>query len=307
MKLNYQKTSGLICRPTGGLANRLLASLSAIRLAESYHWPLSIHWIHGSDCNCPFEELFSNQDIFQKFDAQVWEDELDAADEVFICDGTVNENTSSPVLDLDKQRKIIASHCGLFSGPSDPPRQQRCFDDSPWVWTLRNFLQNLQVSSEIVDSLSSIPSSRFDKCLGVHVRRPYDINQEAYIKLEKRFAAYPPDFHLQVAKRTMASLGLKQVFLSTNSPEIEEIFNREFGERVWWHPKRSVRNWEDSAAVIDAFIDMLSLSSCSQILGTNGSSFSFLSALIGEIKLLRPMQTSEGKLGLSVFSPPNKR
>jgi hypothetical protein len=292
---------GIATRPSGGLGNRLLAILSTLRLAELYNWPCKILWPNEADCKCHWKQLFENSDLFIDYSDQHWNEWINWSDAFYPCDGNVTSATTFPVLDLGKRKKILVRHCGILSSHIDPRRTSRSFAYDPWVWSLREFFSRTKVKSSIVQSVMEALSEDHQYRVGFHVRRPYAFGYGR--ETEDVWNRVSLQAYVRIADHLLSKKHVDGIFLCTNCPDAEAVFKSKFGDRICFRQKRSIKNWEESEAVSDALIDLILLSMCCEIIGTEGSTFSYLSAVLG-VKCLKTIVESPGGISnFRIFNP----
>jgi hypothetical protein len=112
------------------------------------------------------------------------------------------------------------------------------------------------------------------RLIGVHIRRTDNL---------KSIRESPTEAFV-VAMRTAAAAGRSVAFfLATDDPKEREILERTFPGQLLGFAQAPPRDSEGGGAA--AFLDLLCLAACSEILGSVGSSFSEIAAVWGGIPL----------------------
>jgi hypothetical protein len=138
-------------------------------------------------------------------------------------------------------------------------------DEARWLAALRSIQPHPAVVDKVNTILSSAPAPK--KLVGVHIRRTD--NSVSCLKSKTidfifKMAAYPPDTHFYIA----------------SDDDEERYYMREtFKERA--HFGATVLNRTTEAGGLDAWVDLLCLSRCDEIIGSKGSSFSEIAAALG--------------------------
>jgi hypothetical protein len=253
----------LIAACTSGLANRLLMLAGAQRIARLAERKLFLYWPENDQLGCPFDALFK-----------------DAVP--MIRDSDMHE-----LLRSDRSMKVYnARHCAplydQLSPDGDPPAEIVLIKG----WTAPKFANETlaDIRDELCDYLRRLtPQDALlaavngialpDQCLGMHVR-----HGESWKYLDASVQSKREHFET-ILRAVMAERADASFVLATTQPPVEEYFRSLFGERMIMFPKSS--RDRGAPAVREALIDLLLLSRTRGVLGTYGSTFSQVAAMLG--------------------------
>jgi hypothetical protein len=261
-------------QPVGGLANRMRVIDSCYWIAKELEMPLLINWENNFELNCSFHKLFelppeveyvekniSRSQVFLKkrvhallrkvgvqmppgFDYYVLQDEVD--------------QIRAHGIDLEtfKQKdKIFVSTTDHFY------RSDRSFC----------FFQPVDYLQQKIDE----HTKRFsDHTIGIHIRRTDNA-------MSRKFS--PLSGFLEFMDKAIKEESETKFFLATDSPEVENQIQQQYGDRIITYEKVLDRNQQKG--IQDALVDMYCLAACEKIIGSYFSSFSEVAAQINGIEL----------------------
>ena len=243
--------------PEGGLCNRLRAVAAAKLLADRAECELLVHWYRTPDLNARFDHLFKTQTLSFRVSerpamlgairsaVRLYERGLDRLGAGYIGNkGSIPDRFDSErVIDLARRRDVyIRSFAKFLSAPG-------MFD----------VFQPVAAIERRVDDLSP----KLERAVGVHVRRT---DNDKAIATSPLSAFFP---HLDEA---VTSNGDVQLFVATDAQTVTSELRGRYGDRVFEHPKASLRR-DDPAAAVDAVVDLFALSRCQKLIGSYWSSF----------------------------------
>jgi hypothetical protein len=253
----------LIASCTSGLANRLLMISGAERLARLTQRKLLVYWPENDQLGCSFDALFKN------------------------TFSMLRDSDMHQLLRSDRPMKVYnARKCAPFyqefSSDGDPSAEIVLVKG----WTAPKFahetlaeitdelcanLKQLLPQDELLATVSSVVLPK--QCVGVHVR-----HGETWKYVERSVQSMREHFETILRALTVACPNAAFV-LATTQPAIEENFRALFGDRIILSPKSSRER--DGAGIREALIDLLLLSRTQAVLGTFGSTFSQVAAMLG--------------------------
>jgi len=252
----------ILAAPNAGLGNRMQCIDSCIGLSRKLNRELQILWPINEQLNCPFDRLFEVPEGVDLVQVDRWVDQRSHIDGF----------GATRVLDTEffHANKPGASFWNDFS--FDP--MDRVFIKGYHRFYARKYGDTYlnptaEVMAKVTENMHLV-----DGCLGVHVRRTDHKHAIEVSKTEDYFSlldARPKE---------------ECFFLSTDDAVEEFAFRDRYGDRVKIYKKRSFMRSE-SAAIEDAFMDMLLLSRCTAIIASAGSTFSACAAFIGNRLLHR--------------------
>ena len=245
--------------PCAGFANRLRALVSAMCAAEDIKAHLHVLWtiepyIHVSQ----FRTLFNTESLpsWVKVEEAIvaphtgWKDirEILTHDE---WDFWLNR--------MGSKRPIrIKSHAHFYRS-----------DQDRWLRHLRSLKPNAVIETKKNIILHSIPDSK--TIVGVHIRRGDH---------KKSIEESPSELFWEIMRSYDESV---MFYLATDSIEERNEATRQFPNRIMVGSAILERN--DQHGAMNAMIDFVCLSSCSEIIGSYYSSFSEMAAMYGGVPL----------------------
>ena len=277
----------LILHAWAGLANRMLGVVSAIERCREVRRPLRIVWFRDRRrFNARFSELFEPLAApavsFREgtvldawaFDAPRWRNngKLPAfvqrlrfgktricyPDECYRC----ARNGTLPAVFGKTDRTVL-----LFSGCDLNPRAAASKSRREELQTLFRPLPTLAAE---IDALAA--SFAGTRCVGVHVRRG-DHAQAIRLSPVEAFEARMDSL--------LDSGGAGAFFLATDDPDVRKRLGRRYGSRLFSREGPSDR--ATLAGMRGAVVDLWTLSRCSRLLASAGSTFAPMAAALGGI------------------------
>jgi len=263
----------LISKPMWGLANRLLALTSAMRLAERRQRPFYLAWEPSVQCMAEFRDLFSAPLPRVRIEG--------TPRNVLFLDSTGSlpnatriANVIEPRL-LDHDQIVMQSHSMVVT--SDERFTSRNPFYNGFALEMRRHFEALGLNRTVAGILDGFSAIDFSTVVGVHIRRPPPESNPS----EEAFAI-PSDAVYERLMSFLLSINPDlRFYLSTNGPRTEEYFLQRFGDRILRYPKRSIDHQREATAVQDALIDMTLLSRTRAVLRYEPSTFAYFASLIG--------------------------
>ena len=257
----------LILHPLGGLGNRLLSLLCAMRISEMEGRQLRIVWDTVNDLPfhwLPFTHLFQNDEL------------LISADELPSDVKWITANRDVPgghllVLPEDSGAEILAiEHYFFMLRHKEPVMTQNEFTTQ-----LQKQFQKLIISAYANDCVKQYKDFDFTNTLGVHIRRPSH---------EKDFTSateYDNMWYVHMINSVQLALNLEKVFISCLDINTIEFMESHIKNVTFFRGRESDRTHPDPESLQDAFVDMLLLSKCPYISRHTASTFGVVSSIIG--------------------------
>lgn len=265
-----------------GLANRIRTVNSFYSLSESCSKNLFVCWEPGQGwSNDKFTDLFINQSI-----NLIDSDEFSAkSQQIFNLHSTVHKSEDgTSYMYHESARNIfhrIMTEDFCYEGDSCLKYMMpKFFKEQNHFYSLLHPVQWIQ------DKIDDI-SSTFDKnTVGVHVRRGDAWNS----RLKDKFKTSDDQSFFHLLDQEIDKNPDVNFFLSTDSEETNAKFVDRYGDRILYNQKKvffnSVCVYEPKYNQDDAVIDLFLLSKTSKIIGSNWSSFSFVSSKIASKQLV---------------------
>lgn len=257
-------------KPEGGLANRLMALISAMRVAKMTAYRLIVIWKLDDNCNAPLSVLFPG--AFEECR------EEDIPSDVFFStetDGLI------PFLPMS----VFTSGQDVYSV------QHHFFYTELDCWHLHH--NKLYLAEQLSALFRSLPvdeyvrqhASRYenmpDLALGLHIRRPVYTDTGNHLVTKRWMAPSDQDYVrlLTLIKEQMNIRG--KIYLSTNSLESRQTMISAFGNDIIFHDATSLEQNGGNFAIMDALIDMIALSHCPIIVRRYPSTFAYFASVVG--------------------------
>lgn len=256
--------------PEGGLCNRMRAIASTWALSRSYSQQLRVWWYRSPDLNASFEDLFDASHAPFLVQSRRWL-------------GGINR---ARLISSEALRRLIGRqtlHPGAIESGTAEEKQllEALSGRSAWIRTCSQLTTDADMyrcfvpAQPIRDSVSRL-TPRLRESVGVHIRRTDN---------ERSTIESPTEAFVALMARECAARRDTSFFVATDSPDVLDELRREFGSRVWSHEKRAYARSE-SAAIVDAAIDLYALSGCRKLIGSFWSSFSDTASALRGIPLV---------------------
>ena len=268
--------------PIEGLANRIRAIASAISLAQELQQEVFVVWKKDNTLNAEFDDLFQKNKNFYvkkynfyyriffyggnskimiflrqlihklfKIDFFVTEKEIPE----LVWKNNDNLALGKMLMGKKKIRNIAFLTCHKFYN----------IDKSVSKLIPNDFIV-LKSTSYILDSINTI---------GIHIRRTDNINSILNSPLE----LFIINMNMEVKKNANIKF-----YLATDDYDTFESLQKLFLDKIIYFKKNYERSKSES--IIDAFVDLYSLSLCKKIYGSYSSSFSEIASLYNLAPLL---------------------
>lgn len=263
----------LISRPMWGLANRLLALTSAMRLAERHQRPFYMDWKPAVECMAEFHDLFSAPIPRVRVEGSP-RDALLLDSTGLLPDWAKIANVVSPRI-FDHDQIVMQSHSMVVT--NDEPFTERNPFYNGFALDMRKHFLELGLNGTVSRILDTFADTDFTAVIGVHIRRPppkTSPSEDAFNIPSDEFYENFLNFFLSFNKNL-------RFYLSSNGPQTEEYFIKRFGDRILRYPKRSIDHQNEATAVQDALVDMILLSRTRAVLRYEPSTFAYFAGLIG--------------------------
>jgi hypothetical protein len=270
------KMAAILVQTRYSLANRLMAVIAGIRLAQATGRELIIGWEPNDFARCRFDDLFDH-------DFQVVESEdVALKGSIFIPDDTsLNLQIINQEALGDRDITIAAHHFFYLNSDSETKTIEQM---GMMLREAFSCLRPLPVITDAVDRLTP----ELVCGVGLHIRRngPIELGFDGRAGDPTMMSTWstPSDRgYINLAKDLIAKFELTgKIFLATTCPETRQTIKSAFEEgRVVIYEGRSYDLHADVEAVQDALIDILCLSKTAIVTKRHPSTFSFLASLLG--------------------------
>ena len=256
-----------------GLCNRLRGLVSAYYFAQEAQQPLTIIWEQDINCNCKFASLFS---LHIDEPIQIWEVNCMGSrlqDKIMHRYNRYKKSTIKrkcrnvhigDLRELEiKQLKEEAQAGDLYL------KSNSCWYEVPHAFSI------LSLKPDIQKKVNKLVNACGENRVGVHIRRTdHEIciensPTEAFIRAMNK---EPMDTCFYVA--------------TDDEQELRKIINVFGNEKIVYNAKAELSRGTEQG-MEDATIDLFVLSGMKKILGSDGSSFTDIAGMIGEIPVVR--------------------
>lgn len=267
------ETRFLISKPMWGLANRLLALTSAMRLAERHQRPFHMDWRPAEECMAEFHDLFAAPLSRVRVEGSPRDALL--LDSTGLAPKWIKiANVVSPDI-FKNDRIIIQSHSMTVT--NDETFTEKDPFNNGFALDMRKYFLKLVINNAVSEIINKFNDINFSNLIGVHIRRSSPKTGLG----ENLFKAASNDLYERIFDYLLSHNKNLRFYLSTNGQETEEHFINRFGDRILRYPKRSIDYHRETVAVQDALVDMILLSRTRLILRHEPSTFAYFATLIG--------------------------
>lgn len=264
----------LYLEPCAGLGNRMLALLSGYALAKKNDYHLTVIWKREAPCNCPIEKLFT------------------LPDDVDVISIYEHNRFKYPVRNFCGRckKKRLINKCVKFieCGEADQAFQKNGVEAVDRILQGNTYLKscgifydrgNLRIN-EVIRPVEKI-QIRLDKLrrnipenhvVGVHIRRT-DHTQ----------AIQNSPIELFVKKMDELLDQCDGFYLATDDACVKSEMRWRYGSKIVTYDCNLKR--DSVQGIIDAFIDLYMLGLCERMIGSYGSTFSKVAAMLNNIPI----------------------
>jgi hypothetical protein len=268
--------------PIEGLANRIRAIASAISLAEDLHQEVFVVWKKDNTLNAEFDHLFQKNVNFKVKKYNYYY-------RIFFYSG------NSKIMIFVRQFIHKYFKIDFFITDKDIPELVWKNNDNLDLSKLqmgRNKIRNIALFTchkfyNIDKSISKLIPNEFivlksksyifdfNNIIGIHIRRTDNFNSILHSPLEL--------FIINIKSEISKNPNVK-FYLATDDYDTFESLQKLFSDKIIYFKKNYERSKYES--IIDAFVDLYSLSLCSKIYGSYSSSFSEIASFYDNTPLL---------------------
>ena len=267
----------IFLRPQGGLANRIRVISSAIWLSKITSHKLNVIWEINSDLNCDYNTLFCQKEEFNlipfpekfkylhhtnnpKFSKRV---KAYLRNRFLGIQYTLNEGDFlyRGFSEVEKIRRVARLNKNLFISTT------QAFGE----W--REYVHCIKFHQDIVNRIKKDELKLSNKTIGLHIRRTDNL-----IAIQNSPVALFEKLIESLCKNSANPI----IFLSTDDEVVKNHLCGSFSNIKTF---RHQLNRNSREGMINAAIDLLTLSKCQAIYGSYWSSYSELASLIGKCPL----------------------
>ena len=261
--------------PSGGLANRMRAVVSAYELCQKVDSTLRVVWFQDWALHAPFRSIFEETPLVAIREATL----LDH----LLYDRARKKNLFLPAL---PQRILFQRH---IKEQDVTPLKKQSFDFEQWARGKRCYMSCYQVFGsfpdelysrlfrpvkEVMDVVDGYRSQFGSHTIGLHIRRTD--NAESIAKS-------PTSLFINKVREEIDQHDDTSIFLATDSTAVKKEFIDAFGARIITPQEEACR--DSISGIRGGVVDLWTLASTQKIYGSAGSSFSPMAASIGGVPL----------------------
>lgn len=263
----------LVLVPSGGLANRMRAIVSAVHLCRTEGAPLRVVWFKDWGMQARFTDVFELPQV-----------EGVTVNEASLWDYLLNDRPRQHNLYVSKWPQRWYYSGGVIAEQNITPLKQQGFDFHAWLrgrcymssyqvfghFPISLYTEVLRPSAAVLRLTEQFVSDFTPYTVGMHIRRTD--NQASIIKS-------PTSLFIEAGQRELAAHPQLRIFLATDSEQVKQEFRQVFGaERIVTSSSAATRSSCDGIRA--GMADMLALARTQHIYGSAGSSFSEMASYI---------------------------
>lgn len=252
----------IIIQPSGGLCNRIRVINSAYELAKKRGDKLTVLWLNNAELNCPFESLFA------------------PVTEIKIINIFSNMNLKKIFFQLSSQQRF--NNPMIENNKKDGVLNEDFFQSMKkriYISTWEHFYPSsdyrfFKPAKEIQERIDAITTQFGDTCVGVHIRRT---DHTWAIESSKT------DGFVNAIDNELIKNPNTKFYIATDDINEENYLKSTFPSAIISNQTKTLSR-NSVAGMHDALIDLICLSKTNKIFGSYFSSFTDVSADMGQIE-----------------------
>ena len=264
----------LYLEPCAGLGNRMLALLSGYALSKKNDYHLTVIWKREAPCNCQLKKLFI------------------LPDDVDVISIYEHNRFKYPVRNFCGKHKknIIINKCKKFidCGEADQIFQTNGVEAVDQILEGNTYLKSCGIFydwgdlriNEVIRPVEKIQilldklrrNIQGNYVVGVHIRRTDHV-----------LAIQNSPIEMFVKKMDDLLDKCDGFYLATDDAGVKDEMRQRYGSKIATYDCNLKR--DSKQGIIDAFIDLYMLGSCEKIIGSYGSTFSKVAAMLNNIPI----------------------
>ena len=284
----------IIIETIAGLGNRLVPLFSLYRLCKLHNIKLYVVWEKYridttvgtiQDCNVDFNKIFSNENITLIKNENI---NNKTFPNMLVCNFHKNYNNIDLSL-LKKYDTLYVKNRYYLFGESHEnintwipiTKKEGKYQKDNLLIDLKKYIIDFKIDKSILNKVEEIRKKFTENMLGVHIRGSDDSKQSFYRSNSKDSINNPNsditrffNFCDNYLKQENSS-----IFLMTPYQEIEDAMKKKYKNQIitYYKPNSNmVNNRSNEEGIKNGLIDLLLFSKCDTLIGTAGSSYSFL-------------------------------
>jgi hypothetical protein len=284
----------IIIETIAGLGNRLVPLFSLYRLCKLHNIKLYVVWEKYridtklgtiQDCNVDFNKIFSNKNIILIKSHEVNKDKFP---NMTVCNFHKNYNNIDLSL-LEKYDTLLIKNRYYLFGESHEnintwipiTKKEGKYQKDNLLIDLNKYITDFNIDKSILNKVDKIQQQFTKNMLGVHIRGS-DNSKNSFYRNDNKDSINNPNSDITHFFNFCDNY-LKQenssIFLMTPYQEIEDYMKKKYTNQIITYNKPNsnmVNNRSNEEGIKNGLIDLLLFSKCDTLIGTAGSSYSFL-------------------------------
>lgn len=264
--------------PVGGLANRMRAIVSVLNACQKAGVKLRILWFRNRELNAPFYSLFNPlKSLNVTVEEAGWIDFLryyrPMKKNLWLSKYYLRSHFDK-VLSVKECMSIVRDEQNLVNLISETDRLyiETCYD----MGNYRNIADIMSPNRRLARRIEDFVVSRFaERTIGIHIRRTDNL-----VATQNS----PLDLFIKAIQREIAIDENVRFFVASDSEEVKQSLLDSFGDHIITVFESCDRN--SRQGIENGLTDLYLLSRTCKIYGCEGSSFTEVAALIGNIELI---------------------
>tara|TARA_Y100001970_G_scaffold65040_1_gene83199 strand:+ start:1094 stop:1999 length:906 start_codon:yes stop_codon:yes gene_type:complete len=284
----------IIIETVAGLGNRLVPLLSLYRLCKIHNIKLYVIWEKYKidtklgtiqDCNVDFNKIFSNENITLINSEKI---NNNTFPNMTICDFYKDYNN----IDLSLLKKydtlLIKNRYYLFGESHENiskwipiTKKEGIYKKDDLLIDLKKYIRDFEIDKSILNKVNILQQQFTKNMLGVHIRGS-DESKYSFYRSNNKDSINNPNSDIAHFFEFCNNYLKKEdscIFLMTPYQEIEDYMKEKYTNQIiTYHKPNSnmVNNRSNEEGIKNGLIDLLLFSKCDTLIGTAGSSYSFL-------------------------------
>lgn len=260
--------------PIGGLCNRMRVIASAYSFIKPRNGTIVVKWMANAELNCPSKELFSLPDgirVVELTDATPLSRLWAKAAHYWFRLGYRNRMDDAAVFAAKEHGDLI---------PQDKTYYETCetFHQDARGLDFSMFQPNPQLRQLAEKKIQHITGSGRYRVIGIHIRRTDNV-----VSIQDS----PTELFCQILDTHLQKDPTIRFYIATDDASLREFFTEKYNvekEVVFFNDSQNLRR-DAAEGIKAAYVELLTLSLTERIFGSNGSSYSWVAAALGNIPL----------------------
>ena len=293
---NFNNKKSIIIDTIGGLGNRLVPIFSLYRLCKIYNIKLYVIWekyVTNTkfgvmiDCNVHLNNFLTNDDV-----KIIKKEEINNFKNIYFYEFHKNYNNIDLSL-LNKYDTLLIKNRFHIFGKSNEniknwipmTKEEKMYKKDNLLLDLEKYINNFKFENSILNKVKTKEKKFKKNTLGVHIRGSDD-HKDIFYRDKERDTYNTSKNDIEHFFEFCNNYLKKEdscIFLMTPYKEIEDVMREKYKDKIIVNEKKNsnmINNRGNEEGIKNAFVDLILFSKCETIIGTAGSSYSFLGWLL---------------------------